>query len=427
MADTLTRPSSGRQTSSPEGSGRTLFYALAFGLAAPLASHIDLIALPLLGISVGLSIVQWARTGFSLNYWSAVLAAFVGINMTLGFLYGGYPLPWHADFLASITTEVRWVAPAIVAFAAAAANQQVAQQALRRLYSVIPLFVVLTAASVLFYGPAIRPGFLLFGLARTHHVPGLVFGGLGLLLLLARRELPRHYSVTALACFVLVAWAQSRTAIVAIGFAGVVNLVFGRHFSHTARVRILIGSIGLAIVLLSFSDRARDTVIYVTQPQAIEAISQSFSAPGGTLPASIQNDEGLRNFVLRFQFFGEGTSASRTHWVAGVGPGRLNDYLDAGRPTESAPLPPSTMDRTLNESTSHNFFIQVVAETGLIGFPFLLALMVALVKQVPPRSRMLGTYTLALGLSSAGLLTLVGSMSSLPLAALLLAADGSQD
>jgi O-antigen ligase len=399
-------------------------WMMVSALAAAGVSRYGAVATLLLAAAVSLAIFAWAHTGFRLTAATASLLAFTAFYVSLGYVLGGYPNPvLNPDAaLRSLLTEGRWLAAVAIAVAAGAVPREAAQALVASTLRAGTWLAVVTLAAAPVVPGAIRRGYHLYGLTSSHHVPGMLFGSLLVVSAVVDRGRVRSSRV---ALFIVpVVLSDSRTALLALALA-LAGVAIHEMLSR-GKFRVVIALLVIVGLALTVSARSRATLLFLTEPQAGQALVGSFTADTRQEATTAADSAAVANMLVRIRLYGTGWRYGSEAWVLGVGPGRYGDVLGGAEVGESRwGMPPRIFDndRSPSEVTAHNMYVHVFVESGVVGLLLMLRFARRLLARVPldahaARTNAPGLFALALGLTSGGLFTLAASIPAVPLALL---------
>jgi O-antigen ligase len=404
-------------------------WSLGLALVAAGLSRFERVTGLLLAVAVALAVVSWANTKFRTTAVTAPLLVFTAMYVGSGYVLGGYPNPISDpnEALQSIATEGRWIAGVLIAAAAGAARRDAAQELVASTLRVGAWLAATTLVTASFFPGTIRQGHL-HGLTSSHHVPGMLFGSLLVTSAVVDRGWVRTRRVLLFGA--PVALSDSRTALLAL--AVVLAAVALHEMLSSGRFRMVIGLVLIVGLALIASERSRATLLFLTEPQASEALVGSFTAETRQQAIAEAETAAVANMLVRVRLYGTGLRHGSEAWLFGVGPGHYRDVLSGVEMVESRwGLPPRFLDdgRATSEVTAHNAYVHAFVESGIVGLILLLRFARRLLARVPldihaARTLAPGLFALALGLTSGGLFTLAASIPAIPLSLLVRSSAG---
>lgn len=337
-----------------------------------------------------------------------VTVSFFGLYFALGVLLGGYRLG-----ISSLVSELRWLPAVAYSLAVSVLDKRYRVSYLLSCRDAVVVASATCLASAVIVPFGLRDPWELWGFTSSHHIPGLLSGG-GLILVWVLPHKSRTVRFTSVA-FLLLALllSQSRTALLAIGIVVLVQALKAAY--RELDLKWISVCVLIFLLVLAVSSRTRETVVWLATPGELSSISSANGSHGSNSDLTSSQ----ANVSNRFVLYHESLKATREYWIVGVGPGHLNDYFENSSRLVSGPLPPpsSQFHRVETETTAHNFWLHVSAETGLLGGGLLIA--VTWTFLFAPSSSYVSRYLMLLGLTSGGLLTIAAVVPWLGVALLM--------
>ena len=352
-------------------------FALAIGfVAATLGSRSDALAALVAGATLLVAMVRIPLTG-RMDKISWAASAFLAWHLIWGLAVGAGP-----DSASGLARFVSFDGRVFVAFLPFLAYGTVRTNHadLERLRQLLRWTV--TASLALYVGGLLHvvPGVVqrghFYGFTSSHHVPGLFFGVVAVLLGVSptagRPVLDRGFAVAAV---VLVGASGSRTSAVGLLLAAI-YLVWSAP-DLRVRVRGVVIVVSGLILALLLSGRLLTTVEFLASSDFVGSATTEFAQAdqaetGKQLDTASPGDAALSNVLIRFGVWRAGIDEFARSPVVGIGSWRLNDP-ERTYTGVTGVVDVSTGGTAVHDGGfgAHNLVLQTLAENGLVGLALL--------------------------------------------------------
>lgn len=404
-ATTLARPVTARTTAER---AQLLPFALAVGFVmATMASRSNAIAAL---VTVGAVLVAVGRilvTG-RMDRISWAASAYLGWQLLFGMAVGAGPA--HASDLGRFVSYDGRVFVAFLPFLAYGTIRTVHAdlELLRRLLRwTVVANLALFAGGLLHVVPGVVHKGHYYGFTSSHHVPGLFFGVVAVLLGAAPSS-ARLVSdrVFALGAVLLVGGSGSRTSAVGLLLAAI-YLVWSAP-DLRVRVRGVVVVVFGVIVALLLSGRLLSTVEFIGSSDFVGSASTEFSQAdqvdtGKQLNSASPGDAALSNVLIRFGVWRAGIDEFTRSPLIGIGSWRLDDgdrtYTGVTGLADVATGGTAIHDGGFG---AHNLVLQTLAENGIVGLVLLVGPWSLLVRRFRRISGTVGRAGIAMVVFGAG-------------------------
>jgi O-antigen ligase len=210
-------------------------------------------------------------------------------------------------------------------------------------------------------------------------VAGFVFGTAALVLLTTHYGRRRSNVLLGVAMLGAVILTGSRTTIVGLLCAGIASMflksssTISKAWMTRFRTFMIIG----VVLFIPFQHALR---VQIFEPEVITKGIDLFSNPDE--PRTQRYDPRTANALTRFQLWGEGTDRFLSSPFVGTGAFRFNDDVENYWGVGGLILLANDGRSAANDSTAHNSYVHIAAETGLLGLFLLLGTWFAMARQL---------------------------------------------
>lgn len=341
-------------------------------LLAAVVSRSNLVAAASVGLGTVLAVQRCLAAG-RMRWFGLLVVANSLYWIAYGLAIGS--LPGLSGWIPFITTEGRVLVALVPLVGLACARTGRAHvRVLERLFEVVA--IVLGALLVAYWaGLPVVPRFQrgnFHGLTATHHAPAFIAGVVLIVLMAtwpARRRWPRLVLVALL--FAVVLASRSRAGLVGLGVAALFAALWRLEVTRLVRWVVVTAVAGLAV--LTFVPRASQTVQRLFDEDFQEQI-QVVAGGGERLPTSTLE----ANILRRVSNWTHARQLISSSPLIGIGPWRYDDELDSRVGIEGLAAPVVSGELVHSDGHTHNVYLQVMTETGLIGVMLMGALWVGM-------------------------------------------------